>query len=46
MTVVLCFAAFLALLVVADLLPSEAECRAGVVAPRVSDATALGIGSP
>jgi hypothetical protein len=31
MTVVL--AVFLALLVVADLLPSEAECRAGVVAP-------------
>jgi hypothetical protein len=31
---------------VLSLLPSEAECRAGVVAPRVSDGTALGIGSP
>jgi hypothetical protein len=31
--VVLVLAAFLALLVVADLLPSEAERRAGVVAP-------------
>jgi hypothetical protein len=30
---VLVLAAFLALLTVADLLPSQAECRAGVVAP-------------